>query len=997
MPSDVSYGFRADKDEGTEGDLFVDNVNGSDSNSGTSVATAKATVAAALSIAKPGSVVKVRNVGGIKYREHVKIPSGTPDNKTVLSGFGTEKPVITGAELLTGAVPCTAEDERLLGENFASIFKVTGLAKEDIASGDPRAAFLYEGDKRLLPCMGRQPNPQYPHTERASKDWLEANELVTSGGDPNLVLGHRLPSFTDRFTPEQIENCDILFHRFPNRDARTTVAAFDAASGTIFLADQSLTAETNRNKNKFILVNLLPQMRKGQWGFIDKGATVDIYFWPYDPASVNVNIEYSRRSVCIEGHGQSHLAVRSIICERTSAAGHRTNGLYAVTFGNSARPPYSTDVTLENCWIRDTYRDGSSYAPILARYVNKFKVLNSTVSDAINQFGIQCAGPFWNKHAGAVEGCVMDRNIVLRSDQTPIRLFGLENFIVSRNRFIDCGQAAHANKGNIYQGGHNGLWWHNYWWACAGYWTFQRSSAQFFGFNFIHGDTSDTNGRAVEDQNFDRTSKIKNLSPATGQGINGDCYFLNNILVPWRNAAAFSNSLILGSKSENAINFAVMNNIVNGASFVTERLIRDGVKTNVYTNGKPFDVTDRVLPFSDVYADVTRGDIAVRKDSRVLLAPSTAIDTLPGSDGRISLQEKFPDFDGFGVDISGKPIDLAKPPIGPARDLTDLERLDPIWIVRPEIEGAPIVGGTVKVDDGYVMALGHAPRSYQWYLADDVYDPQDAWTPIDGATSAAYAPAAKDLGKYLACRTSMMGVHASSLMTAPVAESFPIAEPVSLLNPRAVDARKFAAGYWFETDTFTASDKPLLVLVSTLNSVLGEPARLSVTIGTKGRENGTGEKLTINPETALRTRNQLTLATILEPGTGPRTLQVKSDDNWSNIHLTVLEVDGLDSVAVGPVSGGSKPTHLSPTIETSKANTLVLYAVSRYDGNEDPITWDGGKTLIEEPTGRGHPSNTLRLAYAYELAASPGTYSKTASWLAPQGAATSFAIELRSA
>lgn len=996
-PYASSTGFKADKDEGTDGDLFVDNVNGSDSNSGTSVSDAMATVSAALAIAKPGHVVKIRNAGGTKYRERIAAPSGTAGNTIVLEGYGTEKPVITAAEPLTGAVACTVADEPVLGKNYASIYKVPGFAKEDIASGDPRAAFLFEGDKRLIPCMGRKPNPQYPHTERATKDWLDADETVTDGGDPNLVLGTRLPGFTDRFTAAQIENCDILFHRFPNRDARTTVASFDAASDTIYLSDQSWTAETNANKDKFILVNLLPQMRKGEWGFVDNGATVDLYFWPNDPLSVDNNIEYSRRSICVDGRGQSHLAFRSIICERSSAAGPRTDGRYAMTFGHVVGAPYATDVTLDNCWIRDTYRDGSSYAPVWVRNVNNFKMSNSTVSDAINQFGIQVQGPFWNKYEGAALGCVIDRNIVLRSDQSPVRLFGLENFMVVRNQFIDCGQAAHANKGNIYQGGHNGLWWHNYWWACSGYWTFQRSSAQFFGFNFIHGNTLDKDGRAIEDQNFDRTSKLTNLSPATGQGINGDSYFLNNMLVPWRNAATYANSLILGSKSEAAINFSVMNNILNGTGFVTEKLIANGIKTNVYTNGTPFDASDSLRPFGDVYQNTTIGDIAVKDNSPTLKAPSTAIDSLPGMDGSISLRSKFPDFDGFGMDIAGKPVDLSKPPVGPVNDPADLHRFDPIWIVRPKLTGAPTVGGSVTADDGYVMALGHTSRIYQWYLVEDVYDPRDDWTPIAGGDSATYSPVTSDVGKYLARRTTMDGVPTYSLMSAPVASSFPIGKPVSLLNPRAVDARKFAAGKWLETATLATSNKPLLVIVSTLNTAFGEIASLSITLGAEGRENGSGKELSVDPMAALRTRNQLSVATILEPGTGVQTIQVSSDDNWTNIHVTVLEVDGLAGIAVGSVTGGSKPTELSPAITTSMDNTLVLYALNRYDGTGDPITWDGGTRLIEEPTGRGHPSNSLRVSYTYEQAASSGTYSKTASWSVTHGAATSFAIELRAA
>ncbi|MFN3252622.1 hypothetical protein [Roseibium album] len=1001
VPSTLDVGFKAGVNNGTDGDLFVCNVTGNDANDGLTVGTAKATVQAAASIASPGDKVKIRNQSGVPYYETIVPPSGTSGNRVIFEGYAAEDPIVSGAQVLSGGVVCTLADEATVGPNYASIYKVTGLPVASFPVSNPRAAHVHENGTRLLPCMGRAPNPQYPHTERATKDHLNADSTLTTGGDPDLITGWQKPSFTDSFTQAQIENCDVLFHRAPNGDTRAPVLSFDTGTDTINLdatglSDNDRTVETNENKDRFALINLLPAMRKGEWGFVDNGATIDLYFWPADTANVALNMEYSARPIALNLVGKSYLEFRSITFRQTAASGVQYDGNYCIAADNSVGgSPYQTDILIENCLVDDTYRDGRSYAPIWARHVNNLHVIQCTIRDAINQYGVFFQGSHWNEYDGAPTGGWFDRGIIERCDATGPRFYGQEDCMITRSYFIDCGQAAHANKGNMYSGGHNCLWWGNYWWGCPGYWTYQRTSAQFFGFNFCPANTLDTDGRAIEDQNYDGTADLANLSPATGQNIPGETYVFNSLLAPFRNADSYTNTLLLGRTDEDEVYLGVLNCITNGSSILASRRITDGLKTNTYTNGTPIDASDVATAYGLVYEDVILGDLAIKSDSPTRTATSTSIATLPSRAGPITLAAKFPNYPAFDRDINNEVLDLGNPPVGPAVNPDNMHKFAPSWIVRPAPVGAPVVGGSVTCDDGYVMAFGHTALTYQWYLVDDLYDHKDDWTPIDGADAATYTPLSAQIGKYLARRTTMGGKSADTLFNTPVASAFPIENPVNLLSPAFTKDSSTTSGTWLETASFTVSDKPLMVVVETINGAIAD-AGISLTIGTPSRTLGTGTALTENVG-CRRTRNQTSYALVLAPGSGSQSIQVSSDDTMTNVRVQVIEIGGMDTVVASGEVEASNPTSLSPTITTGQTNTMVLYFVNRYDGTEDPISWDGGTPLYAESTGVDGPSSTLYVAAAYEQAASTGVYSQTASWVAGQGAGTSFAIEVRAA
>jgi len=284
----ILRGYQPSTDNGTTGDLFVDQATGSDANPGT-LGSPKLTISGAMSIATAGQVIRVK---AGTYRETVSFAGkgGSVGDRTTVARYGTDVVKVTAANALTGWTQCGAGDATVLGAVLgvvsSPVYKKT-IAKSTIASSNPRAAFPFENGVKLNACMARSPNPLYPESEGVTEEWLTATTTVTSGG---LITGYRLSSLTSLYTTAQIQNADVVFYGVPNLNYRTKVSSFgagtDAVANTINLTDDTRTYAATANKDKFALINILPALKAGEWGFTDDDATnCTIYIYPTNPAS----------------------------------------------------------------------------------------------------------------------------------------------------------------------------------------------------------------------------------------------------------------------------------------------------------------------------------------------------------------------------------------------------------------------------------------------------------------------------------------------------------------------------------------------------------------------------------------------------------------------------------------------------------------------------------------------------------------------------------------
>ena len=141
----MKLGWDKDFDEGTAADLYVDGSRPDDTGNGLMLETAKRTIAGAMSVTIDGDVIMVRDHGQ-PYRETV---DWTGYGGSKLVGYGTDKPTISGSEILTGLVPCRLDDEAIVGLDWVSIYKKTGIPKSSVPGDDPRTLNLYENNVAL--------------------------------------------------------------------------------------------------------------------------------------------------------------------------------------------------------------------------------------------------------------------------------------------------------------------------------------------------------------------------------------------------------------------------------------------------------------------------------------------------------------------------------------------------------------------------------------------------------------------------------------------------------------------------------------------------------------------------------------------------------------------------------------------------------------------------------------------------------------------------------
>ncbi len=1010
-----TFGYLPTRDEGTTGDLYVDAASGSDSNDGLTPASAKQTIGAAMAAAMAGSEIKVR---AGTYRERVDFTGkgGSLGNRTTVSAYGTERPVITAASAITGWTACTVADQPVVGPNYASIYKKTVL-KSLFVGSDPRSAHPYEAGVKLSPAISWKPNPQYPNSEQATSQWWTADLTVTvahklnytaltgaftvgqvvtgadsgatatitaddgstltisglsgtfdpaeaitdplggaattNGNEYVAILGYQDASVTSLYTQAQIENADVFFHRFPNTNARTKVASFDTGTGTIYLTDQKGEYENNSYKDNYMLINLLPAIRQGQWGFTDDNATdCTLYVWPSNPANMTSGIEITERGACITADTVSHIEIRGLILERASAhpGGTSSDGNYAFNAGGVSK---RSNVVIDNCLIRDTYRSERDYAPIWIGNVDDWRILNTTVQDAYNQFGIFCQGQAWDS-GGMATGGWADRVLIQRVDNSPFRIYGNTKGAVTNSLARNAGVAAHANKGNNYSDCHQFLWLNWDTRGCSGYQTWQRASSIALVNCDIPVSFGGSDGRAIVDQNSTGT----NLSPATEQGINGDSYILNCITEPYVEAvaAARTNALTIAQVLDTAVLYTVKNCVLHGASTVNPALLKaNGWKNNVLTAGSTLDASDTTATIASVYADYVTGDTSVLPGS-----PTVA---LPGADvsAEIAIIKSWvPQVPAthFDTDAYGNAVTWTAPGVGPFQDVSQAPTVDPIWINRPTISGTPTVGSSLTGDAGYRVAFPFLPVTYQWRTSSDLM----TWTDIPGATGASYTLTSGETGLYVGRATICGSAEAFGYVGTAVSASYPLG------NPAAAQVR-FASdgGTQHETPTFTVENRPMVVLVANrLSTAANSPQTL--TIGTPGRAYGTGTAI---PQVGLHRRGsiQITAHYIAAPGTGSVTIQQEGAENTAYV-VAAYYVDGATGITAGSNNQGTT-TVVNPSTTTTAANSIAIYMAIKSGANTGTGWTTSGATQLDM-NKTDTLSDGIWVVTAYETAPTAG-------------------------
>lgn len=287
--------------------------------------------------------------GGVLSAPFGPFPSGTQDIPTRVLGSAGNRFVISGGVPIGTMTQCDSSDEADVGANYASIYKIT-VSNSLFPGNDPRNGNLCENGEQLTIANERADRtdtffltkPEYFHT---------ATSVTTSGAN---VTGFKLTAVTDLYTKAQLDNSRLYFVSDPNISWNSAVV-FDESTDVLGLVSPA-AYEDSPVKDNFALLNLLPAMQAGGWGYRDLGnGSSTIYVWPVSAASIAAElIEYSTAPIGLDLDGVSHIEVCDFVVRQISMPSRTsTAGVYSNQFDSHARNVHLHGFEVRNCSTTD--------------------------------------------------------------------------------------------------------------------------------------------------------------------------------------------------------------------------------------------------------------------------------------------------------------------------------------------------------------------------------------------------------------------------------------------------------------------------------------------------------------------------------------------------------------------------------------------------------------------------------------------------------------------
>jgi hypothetical protein len=680
------YGWNPSVDLGTTADLFVDGRLAS-SGDGSTIATAFKTVQEAVDAAIASGVAKTISIAGDgwHYRETVRLSSAFSG---ALRGYGTDRPIISGAEPLAGWVPCDDSDAPYLGAAVSSTWKVPAFSLSLVPAGDAAALNLEEAGEPvpLVQLRAVQDTAYFAlydeHFVRAEAFGLDATNRILAITDSINLAG---------LTETQVLAGFAYVYCSPNTVVRCAITAYDEATSTITIAGTPLvqgdTPTPPANVLRYALSNCLPLMSAGRYGYRDHGdGTATLYLWPTDAANLAERIGYSARTRGLDLHLASDVTVEGLVIVGTGGSSDLTDAQCV----SKSVTTKTNNITIRNCRFGHVYNaSGHGYGPVFLPNVDDLVFEHNTVECAGGSFAVFFAGGPGLEQAHRLR-CMYNR--IDRAGQSAMRFYTQAHCIAAYNSLSRTGFGAHTNQYNWYEQCDEILAFGNVSRDCLGYVTWQEASNVFLLFNEIPCNVDTGDDRAIQDQ------ANSTLPPVRGSTI----YIVNNLLLPdpAELDSSSNNALSVGKYYQDDVaadaqphdqRFVILNNIAHGGG-VSEPYVdppagsshwrdvpghddtyvereREG---NIYTaltywqtesKGWSARASEVVTTADDVYTTTATGDFTPRADGAIVT--HTGVDITAAIAAAAAM---FPEFDGFGMDMKRLPIVVTAPRCGPRAD-----------------------------------------------------------------------------------------------------------------------------------------------------------------------------------------------------------------------------------------------------------------------------------------------------------------------------------------
>lgn len=569
--------------------------------------------------------------------------------KTRWIGAANDPWVVTGGEKLTGFVRCNSGDQVDIGANFASIHKVT-ISKSSLPNSDPYSANICENTAQLPIACSRAVTTDRFNLNYAQDYWT-ASSVTLSGA---LITQFRLPAVTDLFTQAQLERSRLAFVKLGNLPE---VSAITYDTGTKFMTLVTpANYHTSSQKDNFALLNLLPALKRGEWGFKDNGTTVTIYVWPQSETSLASGIEYSARATCLNTNGTSNIEMAYFEVRQAASSSSAEGNLINATLDCS-------DVTLHHFRSRDMLNTNNAEALCYMRNVQNLNMYSFDLLRGQGCFGLTIKGNGASNAQGAspnlalvnlMKGGFIRNFTASYCSSAPVRMFTIANTVIAFGTYWECAKQNHGNTMNCYEQCTNNLWWGCDGEDSGGYYTIQESDSIVIAFCSASASRAPNGGARGIFHQQGSTGTQGQLFGFKGSAV------INCRSVPYSLQLAANNALRWGAQGVplDKIKF-VSNNVVHGYAGETAgdfaTIDAGGWDNNIYTVGTSIvGAADEAIPATDIYVSPANDNYKYTPGSRVRTKAarnmSAFIDTL---------KLRWPQFTEWDKDMVGDAINWA--------------------------------------------------------------------------------------------------------------------------------------------------------------------------------------------------------------------------------------------------------------------------------------------------------------------------------------------------
>jgi parallel beta-helix repeat protein len=595
---------------------YIDFAGGNDTNTGKTHASAwkhapgdtNATGNAGSVTLNPGDLVLFK--GGVVYRGSIKIQaSGTAGHPITYrgDGWGAEKAILDGSEIMTGWTRCASANECGGNPNWANIYYAytpAGIAATAFTANlHENNEFLWLAQEPDLPDPFYRDQIAYFYT-------LPIGAMATTSLTDSTNLNQSDASYW--------QNSSVMVWHQPNIVTTREILSFNPTTHTITFADVEGGGVYTDRQTYYSIINSIHALdQSGEYYFhpvAEANGTHKIYLWPRDASHLAQGIEISARNYGIDIAVNSHITVEGFIVQKYSGSDLTSCGIgsYNVSWSKNL-----SNVVVRNNYIRHDSHTSGGYGGVYLSHCDYCTVENNTIEENVLTTGIFITG---SDHA------ITRGNIIRRPGHTGMWYFGNTNSQIVNNTVEDV-FGTHGNGITLYLSCNNVLVaWNKLYNAGAGF-TYEDSTNLYFYRNLVDAEDGGSN---VNDWG--------GTAPAAG----GVIAFLNNTFVRNNRNASLNIGGISGAS------YVVKNNIIDGGG-------TDVRSHNLYTglcwNQEPgygwylaegeFVQTD----LSQIFVDGANGNFRLKTGSPAINSGTNISAYLPAA--------SFPDVD-FNKDLDGK-------------------------------------------------------------------------------------------------------------------------------------------------------------------------------------------------------------------------------------------------------------------------------------------------------------------------------------------------------